>query len=228
MRRFIDRTVGRWVRHFFFLCLRSYYGLFFNVGVSGKHLLQAEPGSLILATHVSRHDGPLIATMLYSTVRVRPTVHWDEYHHPAQRFPMWVASAIPMSSPKDWPKERREAQKAKTLSIIHKVLGNDNAVLVFPAGRIRQQPEEIVAPYLNGVREILTHQPDTPVLLLRTEGLGRFQDKSHDRFWSFIGRKKGRRHVNMTLSPVTDLDPSIPREDFNAQLEEMLNRPVAH
>lgn len=226
MRRFIDRTIGRWTRHFFFICVRSYYGLFYNVGVSGKHLLQAEPGSLILATHVSRHDGPMISALLYSTVRVRPTVHWDEYHHPAQRLPMWVVSAIPMSSPKNWAPERRTAQKDKTLRIIRRVLDNENAVLLFPAGRIRQQPEEVVAPYLNGVREILAAQPDRPVLLLRTEGLGRFQEAQYDRFWTFLGRKKGRRHVNMTLSPVTDLDPTQEKETFNASLEAMLNEPV--
>ena len=100
MRRFIDRTVGRWTRHFFFLCLRSYYGLFFNVGVSGKHLLQAQPGSLILATHVSRHDGQLIAAMLYSTMRVRPTAYYKEYYHWAQWLPMVTVGTIPMSSPK--------------------------------------------------------------------------------------------------------------------------------
>ncbi len=223
MKRMLDKTLGRWLRHMFFVLVRTYYALFYNVGVSGKHLLQAQPGTLILATHVSRHDGPLISAMLYSTARVRPTVHYDEYHHPAQWFPLYVAGAIPMSSPKSWATERRAARTVETLGIIQKVLNNGNSVLVFPAGKVRRQPEEIVAPHLKGVQEILRARPETPVMLLRTQGLGRFQEASYDLFWSFLGRKKGRRHVQMNLTPVTDLDPSMELAAFNARLEEMLN-----
>lgn len=223
MRRLFDKTLGRWTRHFFFVMVRSYYALFYNVSVSGKHLLQDQPGTLILATHVSRHDGPLIAAILYSTTRIRPTVHWNEYHHKAQWFPMYVSGAIPMSSPKDWSAERRQAQKERTLDVIGKVLGNGNSVLLFPAGGIRRQPEEIVAPHLSGVRDILRQHPDTPVMMLHIGGLGQFQDASYDKFWSFLGRKSGRRHVQIDLSPVTDLDPQQDLETFNSDLEQRLN-----
>ncbi|MDB2369266.1 1-acyl-sn-glycerol-3-phosphate acyltransferase [Octadecabacter sp.] len=223
MIRFLDSTLGRWVRHFFFVLVRTYYALFYNVSASGKHLLQDQPGTLILATHVSRHDGPLISSILYSTARVRPTVHYDEYHNWAQWFPLYVAGAIPMSSPKSWPDEKRAARKARTLDVIHKVMGNGNSVLLFPAGRVRRQPEEIVAPYLSGVHDILRAKPDTPVMLLRLGGLGVFQDARYDGFWSFLGRKKGRRHVSLDLMHVTDLDPYLDLETFNAKLEQMLN-----
>lgn len=225
MLRFLDATLGRWIRHLFFILVRTYYALFYNVGVSGKELLQKQPGTLILATHVSRHDGPLISAMLYATARVRPTVHWDEYHHPAQWFPMYVASAIPMSSPKSWPEEKRAARKAFTLDVIQKVMTNGNAILLFPAGRVRRQPEEIVAPYLSGVHEILRAAPDTPVMLLRTSGLGKFQEATYDLFWSFLGRKQGRRHVHIDLTPIT-LDPEMPLEDFNNHLEVLLNTEI--
>lgn len=223
MKRIIDKILGRWTRHFFFVLVRTYYMLFYNVGLSGKHILQNQPGTLILATHVSRHDGPVISAMLYSTARVRPTVHYNEYHNKAQWFPLYVGGTIPMSSPKDWAPERRKARTQETLTIIGKVLDNGNSVLVFPAGKVRRQPEEIVAPHLKGVQEILRARPQTPVMLLRTRGLGKFQDATYDLFWSFLGRKKGRRHVQMELTPVTDLDPSLDLAVFNAKLEEMLN-----
>ncbi|MBT0959229.1 1-acyl-sn-glycerol-3-phosphate acyltransferase [Alphaproteobacteria bacterium KMM 3653] len=226
MKRFLDATLGRWVRHFFFVLVRGYYALFYNVSFAGKHLLQDRPGTLILATHVSRHDGPLISAILYSTARVRPTVHYGEYHSWAQWFPLYVAAAIPMSSPKTWPEAKRAARKRRTLEIIHKVLGNGNSILLFPAGRVRRQPEEIVAPYLSGVHDILRAEPETPVMLLRTEGLGRFQTAKYDLFWSFLGRKQGRRHVAMDLRPLTDLDPNLDLAAFNAKLEELLNRPI--
>jgi len=222
MKRLFDKTLGRWTRHFFFVLVRTYYGLFYNVSASGKHLLQAQPGTLILATHVSRHDGPLISAYLYSTARVRPTVHYDEYHSWAQWFPMWVAGAIPMSSPKAWAEDKRVARKEQTLGIIHKVLRNGNSILLFPAGQVRRQPEEIVKPYLSGVHEILNAEPDTPVMLLRLGGLGTFQPAIYDLFWSFMGRTKGRRHVSLDLKPI-ELDAGQDLAAFNAQLEQLLN-----
>ena len=222
MMRFLDATLGRWFRHFMFLVVRTYYALFYNVSCSGKHLLQDHPGALILATHVSRHDGPLIAAILYSTARVRPTVHWDEYHHPAQRIPMFLASAIPMSSPKDWPDEKRAARKAEVLEIIHKVIANGSSILLFPAGKVRRQEREIVAPYLSGVHDILRAAPETPVMLLRLDGLGKFQRAQYDGFWSFLGRKAGRRHVQMDLTEI-ELDAGMELEAFNAHLEKLLN-----
>jgi 1-acyl-sn-glycerol-3-phosphate acyltransferase len=226
MLQFIDNTLGKWIRHALFLLVRGYYALFYNVSCSGKHLLQDAPGTLILATHVSRHDGPLIASILYTTTRVRPTVHWDEYHHWAQRFPMTVAAAIPMSSPKSWPAEKRAQRKVATLTRIHKTLTDGFCILLFPAGGVRRQPEEIVAPYLSGVYDILKAAPDTPVMLLRIDGLGTFQEAKYDGFWTFIGRKSGRRHVSMDLRPIT-LDPTLALEPFNAHLEALLNTRIA-
>ena len=226
MIRLLDRTLGRAVRHLLFVLVRSYYALFYNVGCAGKRHLQDAGGTLILATHVSRHDGPLISALLYATQRIRPTVHWAEYHSPLQRLPLWVVAAIPMSSPKDWPEDRRRAQKARAMEVIHKVLANGNSVLLFPAGRIRRQPEEVVPPFLTGVRDILAAEPGTPVMLLRIDGLGRFQEARYDGFWSFLGRRKGRRHVEVDLRPLPDLDPTLPLDAFNARLEEALNAPI--
>jgi 1-acyl-sn-glycerol-3-phosphate acyltransferase len=223
MIRFLDATLGRWTRHFFFVLVRTYYALFYNVSCSGKELLQDKPGALILATHVSRHDGPLISALLYSTARVRPTIHYTEFQNWAFKLPFWVISAIPMSSPKDWPDARRKAQKEKTLDVIGKVLANGNAMLLFPAGQVRRQEREIVKPYLTGTYDILRAHPQTPVLLLRIDGLGQFQEARYDLFWSFIGRKKGRRHVSVSLSRLEDLDTSQELAAFNARLERELN-----
>jgi 1-acyl-sn-glycerol-3-phosphate acyltransferase len=227
MKRFIDATFGKWIRHVFFLLLRTYYALFYNISCSNKHLLQDGPGSLILATHVSRHDGPLISAILYTTRRIRPTVHYNEYYSWTQWVPMYVASAIPMSSPKTWPDEKRRQRKVETIGVIHKVLANGNSILLFPAGKVRTEPKEVVAPYLSGVHDILRAEPDTPVMLLRLDGLGKFQMAKYDGFWSFLGIKNGRRHVSVDIRPVVDLDPSMDLAAFNMRLQEMLNHPIS-
>lgn len=223
MKRLIDSTLGRWVRHLFFVLVRTYYSLFYNVSCANKHLLQGQSGTLLLATHVSRHDGPLIAAILYSTMRIRPTVHYNEYYNGAQFLPLYVASAIPMSSPPSWPDQKRAERKAKTLNIIHKVLANGNSILLFPAGRVRRQEHEIIEPYLSGVYDILRAEPETPVMLLRLDGLGKYQFAIYDLFWSFLGIKKGRRHVSVEISPLVDLDTTVPLADFNKNLEDLLN-----
>ena len=223
MKRSLDATFGRWLRHLLFVLVRTYYALFYNVSCSNKHLLQDQPGTLILATHVSRHDGPLIAALLYSTTRIRPTVHYKEYNNWAQWIPMVLASAIPMSSPKTWPEEKRRAQKARTLEVIHKVLGNGNSILLFPAGRVRLGDREVVEPYLTGTYEILQAEPRTPVMLLKLDGLGKYQFAKYDLFWSFLGIRKGRRHVSVEITPVEGLDPSVELAAFNARLEDLLN-----
>ncbi|MFK7877787.1 MAG: 1-acyl-sn-glycerol-3-phosphate acyltransferase [Paracoccaceae bacterium] len=223
MKRFLDATLGKWVRHLLFVLIRSFYALFYNVSCSNKHLLQDQPGTLIIATHVSRHDGPLIASILYSTMRIRPTVHYDEYHHPLQWPAMFVAAAIPMSSPKSWPDAKRKARKVFVLEVIRKVLANRNSILLFPAGKVRRQEREIIAPYLSGAYDILTAEPNTPVMILRIDGLGKFQFAKYDGFYSFLGLKSGRRHVSIDIAPVTDLTPNQPLEEFNQRLEFLLN-----
>ena len=227
MTRFIDNTLGKVLRHLFFIIARSYFALFYNVSCAGKHLLQDQPGTLILATHVSRNDGPLIAAILYATTRVRPTVHYDEYYNWLQWFPMFVSSAIPMSSPKSWPEDKRRARKAHTLSVIHTVLSEGHSVLLFPAGQTRRQERELVPAHLSGVYEILQAEPDTPLMLLRLDGLGRFQFAKYDYFWSFLGISRGRRHVSVDLRPLTGLDPSMDLPAFNARLEELLNTEIS-
>lgn len=225
LRRFVDATLGRWTRHFFFILLRSYYSLFYNISCADKAALQTLPGGLILCTHVSRHDGPMIAALLYSTRRVRPAVHYDEYHNPLQWFPMMIAGAIPLSSPKSWAPERRAARKEQALGIIRKVIAKGNLVLLFPAGFVKKQAREIIAPKFSGAYDTLKAMGDIPVVLVRIRGLSAHEPALHDLFWSFIGRRKGRRHVRVEIEVLPGgLDTTIDLARFNADLEERLNQ----
>ncbi|MEL7133286.1 MAG: 1-acyl-sn-glycerol-3-phosphate acyltransferase [Pseudomonadota bacterium] len=226
MVRFIDQTVGKWLRHFFFAIVRTYFALFYNVSCSNKHLLQDLPGALILATHVSRYDGPLVAAILYTTQRIRPVVHYNEYHSWYQWFPLFVARAIPVSSPKTWAPERRQAQKEVSMKRILAALGRDESVLLFPAGHTRQQEDEVIAPHLSGAHDILQTHAQRPVLILRIDGLGKYQPARYDYFWSFLGLSKGRRHVAVDIKMANDLDSSVDVAAFNAALEERLNKPI--
>jgi 1-acyl-sn-glycerol-3-phosphate acyltransferase len=224
--RFVDATLGRLARHFFFICLRSYFGLFYNISISNKHLLQTMPGGLILATHVTRLDGPMVASLLYPTRRVQPAVHYNEYYHPAQ-FPVLAPSGcIPLSSPKEWPAEKRAERKAWAQGRLNETIQSGNIVLLFPGGQAKRQEREIIQPHFSGAYETLRANPGCPVAILRIQGLSKFDLSIRDLFWSFIGIKQGRRHVSITIERLDDgLDTSMSLEAFNADLEERFNAP---
>lgn len=226
IRRALDATLGRWLRHLTFVLVRPFFSLFYNVSVSNKHLLQDLPGGLILASHVSRLDGPLVSAMLYSTRRVRPAAHYDEVYNLWQFVPMLLVGAVPMSSPKRWAPERRATQKAWSLDVLRRIIGNGGFVLLFPAGMTRQQPQEVIRPHFSGAYETLKAIPDCPVVLLRIQGIGRFDKPSYDLFWSFLFGLRGRRHVNMSIEILEGgLDTSVPLAEFNADLEARFNAP---
>ncbi len=224
LRRFLDATAGRWIRHFFFIVLRSYYALFFNISCADKAKLQGLPGALVLCTHVSRHDGPMISALLYSTRRVRPAVHYSEYYSALQWFPMMIAGSVPMSSPKSWSPERRKAQKEKALDIIRRIIARGNMVLLYPAGRIKRQAREVIEPHFSGAYDTLKAMGDIPVVIIKIKGMSQYDTQVFDLFWSFIGRQKGRKHVLVEIEVLEDgLDTDVDLADFNADLERRFN-----
>ncbi len=221
--KYIDSVFGRILRHFVFSLVRPYYSIFYNVSCSNKEKLQSLDGAIVLANHVSRNDPPLIVSALYSVSRIRPTAYFKEYEHWAQHYPMVLFGTIPMSSPKDWEPERREAQRLKTMEIMSKVLSNGNSILIFPAGGIRKGEKEEIPSYLSGTYEMLLEHPNTPVVLIKVDGLGKFQYRIYDQFWSFLGISKGRRHVKLDIEVLQRLSTDGGQAEFNQRLEEYFN-----
>ncbi|MGR3469197.1 MAG: lysophospholipid acyltransferase family protein [Shimia sp.] len=222
MKRVLDATLGRALRILVYGIVGTFLALKFNVGCSGKHLLENRNGALILATHVSWWDGPLAVIALYPSQWIRVTVRWSEFHHWLQHPLFLLIGAIPMSTPKDWNAERRAEQRRKSLETVQRVMERGHSILLFPSGLIRSGEKEVIAPHLTGARDILRARPETTVLLLKIDGLGKHQWRKYDGFWNLIGRKRGRQHVNMELVEVT-LDPTLPPEAFNARLAELMN-----
>ncbi|MBF9042354.1 hypothetical protein HKCCE4037_03385 [Rhodobacterales bacterium HKCCE4037] len=222
----MDATLGRILRHFFFVCLRTYFGLFYNVSISNKHLLQTMPGGLILATHVTRLDGQMVAALLYPTRRVLPAVHYNEYYHPAQFWVLAPVGCIPLSSPRTWPPEKRAERKTWAQEKLNDRIRSGKIVLLFPGGQAKRQEREIIRPHFDGAYETLRANPDCPVAILRIRGLSKYDEAIRDRFWSFIGIMKGRRHVSITFERLEDgLDTEVSLEAFNRDLEERFNAP---
>ncbi len=211
------------LRHLIFSLVRPYFSTFYNVSCSNKEILQGLNGAIVLANHVSRHDPPLILATLYAVTRIRPTAYFKEYEHWAQKYPMMLFGTIPMSSPKSWAPEKREEQKQKTLERMRRVVENGNSILIFPAGNIRKGEKEVIAPNLTGAFDTIKALNNPPIVLIKVDGLGKHQYKIYDLFWSFLGIKKGRRHVKLSLEILHDFDPGEDCAEFNRQLENYFN-----
>ena len=98
---------------------------------------------------------------------------------------------------------------------MRKVMENGNSILLFPAGWVRTEEREVVPAHYSGAYETLKSMPGRPVVVLRIDGLGKFQFAKYDHFWSFIGKKKGRRHVNIAVDVFEDgLDTSVDLAEF--------------
>ncbi len=221
--KYIDDIAGKALRHLVFALVRPYYSIFYNVSCSNKEMLQDLGGAVILANHVSRHDGPLILATLYAVTRIRPTAYYREYEHWLQKYPMMLFGTVPMSSPKSWEPRRREQQKLKTLDIIRRVLANGNSILIFPAGGIRKGEKEEIASYLTGAYDTIQAVPERPVVLVKIDGLGKYQYRKFDLFWSFLGITNGRRHAKIELEVVENMPLYSDHETFNKNLENYFN-----
>jgi 1-acyl-sn-glycerol-3-phosphate acyltransferase len=219
----IDSIFGQILRHTFFALVRPYYDLFYNVSCSNKEQLQNLPGAIILSSHVSRHDPPLILSSLYTVTRIRPTAYYLEYEHWLQKYPMMLFGTIPMSSPKDWTPEQRDAQKLKTLDIMKRVLENNNSILIFPAGSIRTGEKEEIPSHMTGAYDMIKALPDRPVVLIKVDGLGKDQYHIYDQFWSFLGITKGRRHAKLELEIFKEFPNFENKETLNQFLENYFN-----
>ncbi|MEM8591943.1 MAG: hypothetical protein AAGF13_05395, partial [Pseudomonadota bacterium] len=79
-------------------------------------------------------------------------------------------------------------------------------------------------PHFSGAYDTISALEDVPVALIRIRGLSPHEPQKHDLFWSFIGRKKGRRHVLIDIEiPERKLDTSLPLAEFNADIEARFN-----
>jgi len=221
--RVIDGFFGTILRHLVFALVRPYFSLFFNVSCSNKEILQGLDGAIILSNHVSRHDPPLILATLYAVARIRPTAYYKEVEHWAQKYPMMLFGTIPMSSPKEWAKERREANKQETLDIMRKVVENGNSILIFPTGNISKGERQEIPAYLTGTYDTIKALDNPPVILIKVDGLGTHQYRIYDLFWSFLGITKGRRHVKMNMEIVENIDLGKNCAEFNKRLESYFN-----
>jgi len=172
-KKFLDGTLGWLLRtilrygflHPLFLCL-------FKIEIDGEDVARScTKGAIIAPNHVSYLDGPFLMSIAWILARIRFVVWHAEY----SRWYLWpimkLCGAISAGSPKHLPKEERARRKANTLMIMDKVLKARRALGIFPSGHIGDGVTTVIQPHLAGLYDLISNNPDTPLLLVSLNGL---------------------------------------------------------
>jgi 1-acyl-sn-glycerol-3-phosphate acyltransferase len=233
--RSVDRTLGALGRSFVRNVIANpLLALNYKVEiVGGEEALSCAEGSLVVANHVSRLDGPFLMSSAWPYARIRVTAWHAEYSDWKQWWLMQLFSVICLGSPRNPPArwkrgdpnrlelwaEERSRRKARSQEIMNKVLAADHHLLLFCEGGIGDGGPVAIPPHLSGVHDLIAEHPDKPVLLVRIEGLER----------SLFGKARPRPPllqrlpVKITLKRVDNVSLDGGPAGLNARLESYYN-----
>lgn len=164
-------------------------------------------GAVVAAKHVSYLDAPILMHKGWSVARLRPIAKRAEYKK--WRYVMAAFDAIPTT-----PNGLHRGQK--TTDIASKVLATGKVVLIFPGGTIVPDGVTSIHPIKSrGVYDMLQANPDKPLVMVTTHGLGSKEVPPPRRSW-------WRRHVKVTVR-MYHPDLSCGLVAFNQQMEDHFN-----
>jgi 1-acyl-sn-glycerol-3-phosphate acyltransferase len=169
-------------------------------------------GAIVAAKHAHRDDGPLLIVLSWPWARLRPLVYHKEYHHPLQWPFMITVGAVPGG---DGTLHRGK----KPGEIISDLLQAGWGILIFPGGRISHDGVTEVPPRAATVFNALSDNPNKPLVMVTTHGLGRDEPARLDP----VSGKRIVRIVARLYQP----DLSCGLERFNAQMASHLNTGAA-
>jgi 1-acyl-sn-glycerol-3-phosphate acyltransferase len=169
-------------------------------------------GAIVCAKHAHRDDGPMLITLAWPWARLRPLVYHREYKHPLQWPFMATVGAVPGG---DGTTHRGETPGA----IISTLLDHGWGVLIFPGGRIIHDGVTEVPPRAATVYQALKDNPGKPLVMVRTEGLGRDEPQRRD-------AATGKQVVQVIVRRYAP-DVSCDLATFNARLAAHLNTGAA-
>lgn len=219
-----------------FTC-RLLFRLRYDVRIEGMEHLKTDKSCLILPNHQAVVD-PMILFAEFYAYRIRPLVDEGYFHIGLSRRILSLFDAVCVP---DLKKNHRGLEQVKGLhTIVHETLQAGGNVLFYPSGHITLDGTEKI-----GNRQlaynVCTELPDNAVVLgIRTEGLW-------GSIWSRYGRKntppliptllksiglsctllfRKRRHVNITIEPITEQVTQWSKEGkigFNRHMEDYYN-----
>lgn len=213
LRKALDILVGAPLRHAAYHAARvvMHRKYVFELDIEPR-IYAIKQGALVAAKHAHRDDGPLLIVLTWPWARLRPLVYHKEYKHPLQWPFMVTVGAVPGG---DGTTHRGQ----KPGEIITNLLQHGWGVLVFPGGRIAHDGVTEVPARVATIHAALKDNPGKPLVMVRTEGLGRDEVQRRDPATG----KQVVRIIARQYHP--DLDCSL--EEFNRRLAAHLNTGIA-
>ncbi len=159
----------------YYVIIRFLISLRYRIKVKGieeikKENLPHKGGILFLANHPAEIDPCILLSVFWPKFRLRPVATEYLFRKPIVRYLLDYVGALPIPSFDSTANSYKKRQVDKTFSRIFSVLDNHENLLIYPAGGLKSQAEEILGG-ASGVHSVLQQKPDTNVVLVRTTGL---------------------------------------------------------
>jgi len=228
--------VLRWVLWFLSRCIRS---LRYRVRLHGSESLRGLKGpTLVMPNHPAYIDPPMLLTVLWPVLRIRPLLYEGHFRHWLLRplVPLLGGVRVPDL---DQPSDAASAQaRAAIDSVIEGLRQGDNFIL-WPAGHAQSDGVERLGA-AQAACDILQAVPDANVVLVRTRGLwgSRFSLARTGRAPALMGELKRsvlillsnlllftpRRRIDITVEVIDRRKlPDLSRQTLNPWLEAWYN-----
>jgi len=202
-----------------------------------------ESGCLFLPNHPAVVVDPLLVSLpLLKRFDLRPLIVEYMYYQPAFHFFVRAINAIPIPNFSTGFNPLKLKRAERMLQTISTGLKKNEHFLVYPAGTTKHQAREVIGGAF-GVHQLLTENPDVPVVLVRTQGLwgssfsraltqGETPDTKgalKNGFWSIFKNllffvPKRQVLVEFALAG-SDLPRNASKQELNRYLENWYNQP---
>lgn len=160
----------RIIQFFLYICLRFALWTRYSIKVKGRDQIPKKGGILFLANHPAEIDPPILLRTFWPQTHLRPVALEALFHKKWIRWLLNLVGAFSVPNFEDSSNSYKQKQIEKTYQEVFKMLERGESLLLYPAGCLKRQAEEVIGG-ASGVHRILQACPDVQVVLIRTTGL---------------------------------------------------------
>jgi long-chain-fatty-acid--[acyl-carrier-protein] ligase len=161
--------------YIYYILIRFLLSLRYRIKVKGIEELEKvkmphEGGILFLANHPAEIDPSILLCVLWPKYRPRPVAIDFLFGKPFVRYMLDFIGALSIPNFDSSSNSYKKRQVEKTYEKILSALSKKENLLIYPAGGLKSQAEEVIGG-ASGIHTILQKKPETNVVLVRIEGL---------------------------------------------------------
>jgi long-chain-fatty-acid--[acyl-carrier-protein] ligase len=127
-------------------------------------------GALILPNHVAEVDPLMLMVAFWPSLKPRPIVVEDFYYQSHIQFFLGLVRALPCPNMERGVNRWKRKQLEKLQRQILEGFSEGDSFLIYPAGKLKLSSQEVIGG-ASFVPSLRSSAPETPIILVRTEGL---------------------------------------------------------